>query len=324
MIWLSLTLLGGYLLDVWLGEPKRFHPLIGFGYLANQLEHRLNFGSKTLRLSMGIFAWCLLVLPIPISIFFIQINLSLSTTYFVNCDVILDVIVIYWALGHHSLRLHGLQIFHALKQGNLAQARVYCSYIVSRETQQLSEQQISRATTESMLENGHDAVLATLVSYLIGGAPLVIIHRLANTLDAMWGYRNKRFNYFGRFSARADDVLGFLSAKITSVLFAVQTFNFKRIFCILKLAYQQAKNYKSHNGGWVMSSGATLMKVQLGGKSIYHGEATTSPALGQGTQPQTQHVQLSLTRVNYAALLLISIVFIVELIYWAKQAEMIF
>jgi adenosylcobinamide-phosphate synthase len=164
-----------------------------------------------------------------------------------------------------------------------------------------------------MLENGHDAVLATLVSYLIGGAPLVIVHRLANTLDAMWGYRNERFNYFGRFSARADDVLGFISAKTTSLLFAVQALNMKRILCILKQAYQQARNYKSHNGGWVMSSGATLIKVQLGGEAIYHGKVIKSPVLGQGAEPQTQHIQLSLTRVKYAALLLIFIAFIAEL-----------
>lgn len=308
MMWLIATLLLSFMLDYWLGEPKRFHPLIGFGNCAIKVEKWLNSGSDSYRLVVGGIAWCLLVLPIPILYFYFLQQNSFSA----SLVMLIDILVIYWALGHKSLREHGLQIYHALQAGDIKQAREYCGYIVSRNTSELTEQEISRATTESMLENGHDAVIATLVWYLIGGAPIVIIHRLANTLDAMWGYRNERFNLFGRCAARADDVLGFVPAKITSALFALQGIFTGKPLLILKQAHRQAKNYKSHNGGWVMSAGATLINVKLGGEAIYHGKVVNSPTLGQGEVPQAKHIQASLSLVIRAALLLILFVFLFD------------
>lgn len=307
---LSITLLCGYLLDALLGEPKRLHPLVGFGKCAYLLEKYLNKGHEKLRFCLGCIAWVLLVLPLPIALWLLIPKQEIS----LFSSVLLDSLIIYWAIGHNSLRKHGLQIYHALLLNDISLARKYCGYIVSRETDSLSEYDISRATTESMLENGHDAVIATLVWYIIGGAPLVIIHRLANTLDAMWGYRNTRFNYFGRFSARADDILGFISAKITALLFAIQGLFIGKFLTIWQLAARQAIHYKSYNGGWVMSAGATLMNVKLGGQSTYHGNKINSPTLGCGKEVNREHIKLSLQKVNYAALLLIMLTFIIELL----------
>jgi len=310
MIWTSLILITSYFTDLVLGEPTRYHPLVGFGNCANKIELYLNkpnkiISDKVFQLLFGSIAWMILVLPIPLLLlYFEKFVLPEKFILFIDC------VIVYWALGHNSLKKHGLQIYHALKAKNLALAQHYCGFIVSRDTTELTEKEICRATVESMLENGHDAITATLICYIIGGAPLVVIHRIANTLDAMWGYRNARFNYFGKFSARADDLLGFISAKTTALLFALLGLSKAKFWKILTNSFVQAREYKSHNGGCVMAAGATLLNVKLGGVSSYHGKVVASPLLGCGEQVNKEHINLSLKQINQAVWLLFAVVFI--------------
>jgi len=301
------TLIIALIIDHFIGEPRRFHPLILFGNIAQFIEQKLNQGSKTRRFLSGILAWCVLIMPLPLLYIWLMLILPSFAL------LVLNIYIVYWAVALNSLNLHGMQIYQPLTENNLDQARHYCSYIVSRDTSELDQQAISRATTESMLENGHDGVTATLIYFFLGGAPFVIIHRLSNTLDAMWGYRNEQFNYFGKFSARMDDLLGFVSGKITALLFVVIGL-FKRTGKqALVNAYQQSKNYKSHNGGWVMASGATVLNVCLGGRAIYFGESVDSPQLGEGETVQSKHIKASLTLVKQAVLLWLMVVFICQL-----------
>tara|TARA_R110001583_G_scaffold188860_3_gene351337 strand:- start:25722 stop:26654 length:933 start_codon:yes stop_codon:yes gene_type:complete len=299
----SFTLICALLLDILFGEARRFHPLIVFGHCAKKLQKQLNHGSKKNRFVAGIIAWILLVLPVPLFYYWLQ---SFLPYYIV---LVMDIYIVYWAVALNSLNQHALQIYRPLVKKDLKKAQHYCAYIVSRETSELDAQAISRATTESILENGHDAVTATLIYFVIGGAPLVIIHRLSNTLDAMWGYRTEQYDYFGKFSARMDDILGFVSGKITALLFAcVGFFNGRTVNAIIN-AYQQSKQYKSHNGGWVMASGATVLNVRLGGKSHYFGKTVFSPQLGEGAMVSIKHIKTSLTLVKQATWLFIIFVF---------------
>ncbi|PKF61606.1 cobalamin biosynthesis protein CobD [Psychromonas sp. psych-6C06] len=301
-----ITLLCALLIDHLLGEPRRFHPLIFFGNLARKLEKRLNQGSHRKRLLMGIAAWLILVIPIPLLVVAVLSFVPFYIAFLIN------VYVVYWAVALKSLTEHGMQIYQPLTDNNLSQAQHYCAYIVSRDTSELDAQAISRATTESMLENGHDGVTATLIYFVIGGAPLVIMHRLSNTLDAMWGYRTAQFNYFGKCSARMDDLLGFISAKVTTLLFAiVGLFNGTAKMALFN-AYQQSKTYKSHNGGWVMAAGATVINVCLGGTAIYFGKSVQSPQLGQGEAVQSKHIKMSLTLVRQAVCVGLIILFFLQ------------
>ena len=298
------TLFLALIVDHFIGEPSRFHPLVLFGNIANKIERKLNQGSNQRRFLSGILAWCLLVLPLPILYCWLMLILP---GYLM---LILNIYVVYWAVALNSLKQHGMQIYQPLVDDDINQARHYCSYIVSRDTSELSEQAISRATTESMLENGHDGVTATLIYFVLGGAPLVIIHRLSNTLDAMWGYRNDQYNYFGKCSARLDDLLGFISGKITALLFAMIGLLNGSAMSALRNAYQQSKQYKSHNGGWVMASGATVINVCLGGTAVYFGKTVNSPQLGEGEIVQSKHIKASLTLVTKAVWIWLAIVFI--------------
>lgn len=290
------------ILDALLGEPRRLHPLVGFGLLTQKLEKTCNrFKNKSNSRIAGVICWLVLTLPLPIAYFVIHQNNAFFW--------VLDVIVVYAAIGHKSLKQHAMQILKPLQNNDITQARHFCSYIVSRNTKTLSEPEIVRATTESVLENGHDAVIASLVWFMIGGAPLVILHRLANTLDAMWGYKNERFVHFGWCAARMDDLLGWPSAKITCLLFACQ----KRFYPALKNGFVQGRQYKSLNGGWVMASGATVLNFTLGGKAMYHGKIVESVTLGCGESVVANDIARSLALVKTAALIFITSCFFIHL-----------
>jgi len=291
-------------IDHFLGEPKRFHPLVLFGTIADKLEKKLNKGSHQQRFINGVLSWLILVLPIPL----LYCLLFWLLPYYLI--VLINIYIVYWAVALNSLSQHGMQIYRPLMNNDIQQARYYCSYIVSRDTKALTSQEIGRATTESMLENGHDGVTATLIYFVLGGAPLVIIHRLSNTLDAMWGYRTDRYQYFGKFSARMDDVLGFTSGKITTLLFAVIGLRNGTAKAALQNAYYQGKFYKSHNGGWVMASGATVINVCLGGRSVYFGKVKESVTLGQGELVQSKHIKASLNLIKQSACLWLILVFL--------------
>jgi adenosylcobinamide-phosphate synthase len=324
-----ITILFALLLDKVLGETKHFHYLVGFGWLANKVESKLNQAlptqvpsqipsqtpkqsiSKNVALKtklLGTFSWGLLVLPLPLVYFLFIEHL---TWYW---QIAADVTVLYLAIGLNSLHQHAMQIHAPLKLGNLDTARHFTGYIVSRETASLTEQDMSRATIESMLENGHDAVIASLIYYLIGGAPLVILHRFANTLDAMWGYKNDRFYHFGYASARLDDLLGFVSGKCCALLYAIQGLRQKQCFTAIMNAYRQGNPYKSHNGGWVMAAGATVMHRKLGGSALYHGQVIHSLMLGAGKDVSVDDIPASLTLVSRASLILLTLVFVFQLI----------
>ena len=317
---LTITLSLALILDKLLGEAKRFHYLVGFGYLATKLEALLNPlpSESTSEISalktkaLGAIAWCLLVLPFPILYFYFYFLQDLPWYW----QVFIDAIVLYLALGLTSLKEHAMQIYRPLEIGDLKTARHFTGYIVSRETKALTEQEMSRATIESMLENGHDAVIASLIYYLIGGAPLVILHRFANTLDAMWGYKNSRFINFGYASARLDDVLGFISGKCCTLLYAIQGLKQRHFIQAIANAYRQGKQYKSHNGGWVMAAGATVMNKKLGGSAQYHGKEVHSVTLGEGNNVSSDDIPASLTLVSRASLILLIAVFIFQLIIY--------
>jgi len=259
------------LLDRIFGEPARFHPLVGYGKVANWLESKLNKGKN--RFNKGMLAWLIAVIPLTLLVNIIDNALG---------GLWLSLLFGWLAIGWQSLREHGLAVVQALTTGDLLKARTKTSYLVSRETRDLDEGALSKATIESILENGSDAIFAALFWLAIFGAPGVVFYRLCNTLDAMWGYRNEQFEQFGKVSAIIDDGLNFIPARLTALLYV--------IFGDSKMAWQawhtQAKTWYSPNAGVVMASGAGALNISLGGNAIYHGKEKQRPTLGNNGNKQ--------------------------------------
>jgi adenosylcobinamide-phosphate synthase len=268
---LALLLAAGIALDLLLGEARRWHPLVGFGRLANWLERRLNL--KSWRIVRGMLGWILAVLPLTAGAAWLCGVAGAAGLAFHAC-------LLYLCLGLRSLRDHTLPIHEALTDGDLARARWLTSRIVSRDTTRAGEADLAKAGAESLLENGNDAVFGTLFWFLVGGGAGALLFRLANTLDAMWGYRNTRFNLFGRVAARIDDVLNYVPARLTALSYALLAPG--RCLRALRCWHTQAPAWSSPNAGPVMASGAGALGISLGGDATYEGEVEMRPALGTG------------------------------------------
>jgi len=272
------AVVAAFLLDALLGEPKRWHPLVGFGWLASHVEHKLNNSSSPLRLRiLGLMAWLILLLPIA------------AISYFATHSIVAwlaDVTLLYFSIGASSLFLHAKQIFKPLSQHKLAEARHAVSMIVSRDTSQLNETEIATATVESVLENGNDAIFGAIFWFLLFGGIGAVMFRLANTLDAMWGYRTSRYQYFGWAAARLDDLLNLIPARLTAFSYALCGHTLSAIQCW----HSQASTWYSPNAGPVMAAGAGAIQVKLGGAATYHGQRKQRPTLGVGESANQSHI----------------------------------
>jgi adenosylcobinamide-phosphate synthase len=278
-----LTLPIATLIDRIVGEPKRFHPLIAYGAIVDRIETMLNRGPE--KISKGTIAWVMAVLPITFFVWWLD---TLIGGWW------LSILLGWLAIGWHSLRQHGLWVEQALQAGDLEEARQKLSWLVSRETTELKPNEISKAGIESVLENGSDAIFAPLFWLAVGGAPAVVAYRLCNTLDAMWGYRNERFEEFGKFSARVDDVLNVIPARLTAITYGLAG-NFKGAMQAWRAQFGQ---WYSPNAGVVMAAGAGALGLQLGGNAIYHGKSKRRPTLGNGREPQVNDLTEALKLVD--------------------------
>jgi|TARA_B110000116_G_C16783235_1_gene559477 adenosylcobinamide-phosphate synthase len=304
----STAILAALWLDRMLGETRRFHPLVGFGLWAKYLEGQLypNSHSQFTLWAMGVVAWLLAVMPVVIVSAIVTQLIVLSWGAVIYW--LLSVVVIYIAIGARSLKEHALDIFTPLQQGDLISARQALSMLVSRDTDTLTEPEIATATIESVIENSHDSVIGVFFWYLVFGIPGVVLFRLANTLDAMWGYRNARYNFFGRWAARIDDMLGYVSARVTVLLFALQKPR------SLAAAWHYGRRWYSPNAGPVMAAGAGALAIQLGGDQRYNGELKQRPMLGAGDQPHAAHIGSALLLVERSYYLLPLLLLVVSLL----------
>jgi adenosylcobinamide-phosphate synthase len=268
-------MVAGVLLDLMLGEARRWHPLVGFGNLAIGLERRLNRGN--LRFWRGALAWTLAVLPLTalsaLVVSWLPASLAQASVH---------AVMLYFCLGLRSLRDHNLPIADALSQRDLPGARLLTARIVSRDTTSASEVELTKASAESLLENGNDAVFGTLFWFIVAGGPGAIMFRMANTLDAMWGYRTTRLRQFGCTAARLDDALNYLPARLTALSYVLLAPGLEGKRRAWRCWRAQAPAWSSPNAGPVMSSGAGALGVQLGGDAIYDGEVEHRPPLGAG------------------------------------------
>ncbi len=291
MIEVAVTCLGAAALDRWLGEPPRWHPLVEFGRLAQRLEAYC-YGPAELhpdaRLARGALALLILLTPAALLAW-----LAASIPYL---GALVSMGLLYLALGTTSLAQHARAVTEALEADDLDAAREQVARIVSRDTEAMEEEDISLATVESVLENGCDAVFGALFWFLIAGAPGVVVYRLVNTLDAMWGYPTPRYRYFGWATARLDDLLNWAPARLTALSYA--------LLGDRKLAWQcwqtQGHTWKSPNAGPVMAAGAGALHLQLGGSAHYFGQIVPRPTLGAGLLPRAGDIQRAVNLV-YAA-----------------------
>lgn len=306
---IALLVIVGVLLDLMLGEARRWHPLVGFGLLANALERGLNQGGQ--KYLTGALAWLLAILPLVLLAYW---TIRWSAILGIWASAGIHAVLLYFSLGLRSLRDHALPIERAMAQNDLAQARHLTGRIVSRDTAQADASDLAKAGVESVLENGNDAVFGTLFWFIVAGGPGVLMFRLANTLDAMWGYRNPRYHAFGCIAARIDDALSWIPARLTALSYALLGDMRQALHCW----HTQAANWSSPNAGPVMAAGAGALGLALGGVASYDGVPENRPPLGIGCAASATDIGRAWRLVAGATALWIAVLSIVACIFFLK------
>jgi adenosylcobinamide-phosphate synthase len=292
-------------LDYIFGEPKRYHPLVGFGYLATKLEKRLNpLNCQALprQYFSGLLGLTVLIAPF-IALAYCLCHLP-YLSYVANCALL------YFALGHKSLHEHARAVSNALNNHDKETAILATSYMVSRDSSAIEP---VPATLESVLENGNDGVFGAIFWFLIAGGVGALAFRLINTMDAMWGYKNQHYYYFGWAAARLDDVINYIPARLTALTYALLGNTKTAIHCWKT----QAPLWDSPNAGPVMAAGAGAMNVKLGGAARYHGEWHTRPILGAGSPPEISDIERALRLVRHGVYLWLVIGLVVGIAAYA-------
>lgn len=169
-----------------------------------------------------------------------------------------------------------MKVERKLSEEGIESGRKQLSYIVGRETSQLSENEIRIAVLETLSENLSDGVIAPLFFYAIGGVPIMLAYKMINTLDSMIGYKSERYKQFGFFAAKLDDIVNFIPARITALLMVVITLNFRG----LKYIFLFGSKHSSPNAGYPEAALAGILNCRFGGPNIYHGKLINKPFIG--------------------------------------------
>lgn len=268
-----IPLVVGYILDLIIGDPDNWpHPVRVFG-------NAIDAGDKWLNKSTHRFLKGLLLavtLCLVTYLFFHFLNdalLSINSWLFIA----VNSIWVWYGLANNALITEGRNVFRVLEKDGLEAGRKQLSRIVGRDTSQLTAQQIRIAVLETMSENLSDGVIAPLFFYALGGIPAMMTYKMINTMDSMIGYRSEKYEQFGKFAARLDDVANFIPARITALIMVLVTGSYHGFQFILKYG----NLHKSPNAGYPESALAGIMDCRFGGPNIYHGVLVEKPFIGK-------------------------------------------
>ena len=306
-----LSIYTGYALDLIIGDPYSFpHPVRYIGKLISIVEkqiRKITSSDKGLKIA-GFFLWFIVVgATFGITTLVLQLFKFNKLAYF-----IVNTILIYTTLATKCLKDESSKIYKVLKTGDLEKSRIQLSYIVGRDTTNLNEKEIVRATVETVAENTVDGIIAPLFYGFIGGAPLAMAYKAVNTLDSTVGYKNDKYYYLGFASAKIDDIANYIPARLGVILLPLGSlftgFNFKDA---LKIGIRDRKNHKSPNCAFSEGAVAGALGIQLGGTNVYFGKEVYKPTIGDKTREIEIEDIVRTNKIMYSSSIISIIIFTV-------------
>jgi adenosylcobinamide-phosphate synthase len=272
-------LTAAWLFDALIGDPEKLpHPVRAIGAMIARLEHKAPQWFKNKK-NAGVFIG--IFVPAT-AYFFAFLFISLAGAISVFAGLLASVVCIYYCLATHCLASEAASVYRALKKGDIVMGRQRLSRIVGRDTEHLSEGEIVRATVETVSENTVDGIISPFLYAALGGAPLALAFKAVSTLDSMIGYKNEKYRELGWFSARLDDALNFIPARLCLLLVPVASFvlPFGRSGAAFKKGLRDCRNSPSPNSGFPEACFAGSLGIQLGGECSYAGIITCKPLIG--------------------------------------------
>lgn len=294
----TFALCAGFSLDLFLGDPAGWpHIVRGIGWLIAALEKAF-YPMRNKRLGGIFLAVCVLFLcaAFPVAALFLLWRFS-PWAYFAA-----ETLLCWQLLALKSLKNESRKVYDALAKSNLPDARRAVSMIVGRDTAALDEAGVTRAAVETVAENASDGVVAPLLYLTLGGAVLGLFYKAVNTMDSMIGYKNERYQDFGRFAAKLDDVMNFLPSRLSALLMILVT---RPCGLDAKSAYRiwrrDRRNHASPNSAQTEAVMAGALGVRLAGNAVYFGKLHEKPTIGDDLRPIEPNDILLSHRLLYAA-----------------------
>lgn len=290
-----------FILDLILGDPRWFpHPVVFIGRLISLLENIFRRFIKTK--IWELLAGCILATVVPVSAFLVPYWLiGTASSFGQSAGWMAAVFLGYTAIAARSLYSEPQKVAKLLLTGDLPGARKELSCLVGRDTHNLDEKGITRALVETVAENASDGIIAPLFYLAIGGPPLAMAYKAVNTLDSMVGYKNERYLYFGRASARLDDIANYIPARITAILLVFAAFILRKDWKgAWRITLRDGRNHPSPNSGYPEAAVAGALGIKLGGLSSYDGVHCNKPTIGDDKQ------QLNIRDVRNAQVLMLA------------------
>ena len=274
-------MLAAVLVDAAVGWPGGLfarigHPVSWLGRLIGLLDASLNVPrhGESVRRATGILVVALVA---SVTVFpAVLIQQALPEGF---AGLMIGAILSWPLIAARSLYEHVHAVFQPLTQGNLDEARRAVSRIVGRETSRLDEAGVGRAALESLAENTSDGVVAPVFWGSVLGLPGIVAYKTINTLDSMIGHRTERHAAFGWASARLDDVVNFIPARLTGLMFAVSSASPRQS---LRCMMRYSGHHRSPNAGWPEAAMAGALGVRLSGPRVYADRVVDEPWLNPG------------------------------------------
>ena len=281
------ALILGFLLDLAFGDPRwLYHPIRLIGNLIAWAEKPFRAAfpkSEKGELAAGTF---FAVFVVAVSTAVPALLLALASRLSSWLVFALEVFWSFQILAAKSLKSESMKVYAALKEGDLPKARKAVSMIVGRDTQNLTEEGVAKAAVETVAENSSDGVIAPLLFLALGGPALGFFYKAVNTLDSMVGYKNDTYLYFGRFSAKLDDVLNFIPSRISGLLLVLASpLAGLSMEGAWKIFRRDRRNHASPNSAQTEAAAAGALGVQLAGDAYYFGKLYKKPTIGDPLRP---------------------------------------
>jgi len=314
-----------YIIDLAVGDPRGLpHPVVGMGYAIRKLELPLRRAARTSWLQKAASplagrisdpedralrvagtAYPILLVGGSFAVTWLLLyGLSLIHPWLAYAT---SAWLISTTVAAKGLGDAGMEIYRLLKEGNMAKARHALSMIVGRDTDNLSEGEITRGAVETVAENIVDAILSPLFYALIGGAPLAMAYRAANTLDSMVGYKNDKYVQLGWASARFDDLANWIPARLSALFISAAAWMTQaRARRSLRTVATYAHLHPSPNSGYPESAVAGALGIQLGGLNYYKGVASDRARMGEPIHPlQAEHIRRTVKLMHVSSALFV-------------------
>lgn len=291
----------GWLADRLLGDPNSYHPIVFFGRLIAWGEKRYNRGrARVLKGFVYNLALILLFPMLAILLYVLLIKVLDGDTLlgFLVLYVISNAVVFYMLSGTTLVR-EVKAVFEAVDR-SLDEGRRQVARIVGRDTERLSEQEVRTAALETLSENLSDGVIAPMFWYMLLNIPGILMYKMTNTQDSMIGYKNERYYEYGRFSAKFDDLLNWIPARLTALLMLISAWRLD----LLPFVWSYGKAHASPNSGYPEAALAGILGCRFGGPHDYFGQEVYKPYIGEVDRPLTTEDMLYAIKINRRAELL--------------------